>query len=149
MHDLFEASRKTKQPLTAAGFAAAVKKYLPEDITPKVDKYLINGDLIMPPRSLGGVAELATVEMRSFELGFDFDRFAKEKVVDGVKPDSAAYDAGLRNGQTRASGFSVFYGDTEREIELKVKDAEGEKTVKFVPASKQPIAVPQYKKLSR
>ena len=84
-------------------------------------------------------------ELPVFELGFDFDRFVKERVVAGVDHKSAAYVAGLRDGQRRTGGVSVYFGDTTREIELKVKDDAGEKTVKFLPVANERLRVPQYR----
>ena len=80
-----------------------------------------------------------------FELGFNFEKFAKENVVAEVVPNSAAYAAGLRNGQKRNGGVSLTFGDTTKEIELKVKDDEGEKTIRFLPVARGGSAIPQYK----
>ena len=83
--------------------------------------------------------------MPVFELGFDFDKFAKDRVVADVNPNSSAYAAGLRNGQKRNGGVSLAFGDTTKEVELKVKDDEGEKTIKFLPIARERVAIPQYR----
>jgi predicted metalloprotease with PDZ domain len=82
--------------------------------------------------------------MPVFELGFDFDKFAKDRVVADLDPNSSAYAAGLRNGQKRNGGVSLAFGDTTKVVELKVKDDEGEKTIKFLPIARTRLDIPQY-----
>ncbi len=69
----------------------------------------------------------------------------KKKTIANVRRDSAAYEAGLRDGQTVTGGISIYFGDTSREIELKVKDEHGEKTVKYLPVARERVSVPQFK----
>ncbi len=145
IHDMFKAARSSKQELSFESLAAAFRVYLGEDPMPLMRRQLINGELIVPAAdALGpGIAQ-ATVEIPIFELGFDFDKFVKDRIVAGLDPNSSAYAAGLRNGQQRTGGFSFSFGDTSKEIELKVKDTEGEKTVKFLPIAPKRLTVPQY-----
>jgi predicted metalloprotease with PDZ domain len=126
--------------------AAVFGRYLGADPTQLMKRHLIDGELVAPEDgALGDGIVLEYESMDVFELGFDFDKFANDRVVTGVSPNSAAYDAGLREGQQRNGGVSVYFGDTTREIELKVKDAEGEKIVKFLPVAKERLRVPQFK----
>lgn len=146
MFDLAGASREKLQPLSFDTLAAAFAKHTGASLRDLMERQLIRGELIEPASdSLGGVAVRDMVELPVFELGFDFDRFAKDRVVAGVDPNGAAHAAGLRDGQKRSGGVSIYFGDTSREIELKVKDDGGEKTVRFLPVAKQPLTVPQFK----
>ncbi|MGD9630902.1 MAG: hypothetical protein AB7V18_16815 [Pyrinomonadaceae bacterium] len=145
VHELFSASKKTPQPLSFGSLEALFTKYLGRDAGPMIRQHLVDGELIVPlPDALGADVSQNTVQTPVFELGFDFDKLAKDRIVAGVDPNSSAYAAGLRNGQHRTAGFSLRFGDTATEIELKVKDQEGEKTVKFLPVARERMAVPQY-----
>lgn len=146
VRELFSAAKKQPQPLSFGSLEALFTKYLGRDAGPMIRQHLIDGELIVPRSdALGAGISQETVQMPVFELGFDFDKFAKERIVAGVDANSAAYAAGLRNGQQRNGGVSLSFGDTSREIELKVKDGEGEKTVKFLPVARERVLIPQYK----
>ena len=41
-------------------------------------------------------------------------------------------------------GVSVYFGNTEKEIELKVKTDDGEKKLKYLPVAAEPALIPQY-----
>ena len=146
MFELAAASRETKRPLSFDMLAGIFAKYKGTNLRDLMERQLIQGELIEPvPDALGTVAIRETAQLPVFELGFDFDRFAKDRIVSGVDLNSAAYAAGLRNGQQRSDGVSIYFGDVSREIELKVKDGIDEKTVKFLPVAKQRLEVPQFK----
>lgn len=146
IRELFEASKAKPQPLSFESLAAHFSKHLGTDATPMIKQYLIDGELISPrAEALGNGILQETVETPIFELGFDFDKFAKDRVVADLNPNSAAYAAGLRNGQQRNGGVSLAFGDTTKEVELKVMDGEGEKTIKFMPVARERAKVPQYR----
>lgn len=147
MFDLAAANLAKPQTITADLLRAAFQKYLGYDPAGLIERQIVNGELIAPmPDALGADISLENVEIPVFDLGFDFDKFAKERIVSGVVPGSAAHDAGLRNGQTRNGGVSLTFGDTTNPIELKVKDGEALKVVKYVPAAKKGNLIPQFKK---
>lgn len=146
MHDLFQASRVVEQPLNKDTFAAHARKYLDRDLSPEIDRFAINGELVVPDASaLGPNIELETSQIPIFDIGLDTDALVKKKAIAKVKRDSAAFEAGLRDGQTVVGGFSLYFGDTSREIELKVKDESGVKTVKYLPVARERVYVPQYR----
>ena len=146
MFEIAEASSKSKQPLSFDSLAAVFAKHTGADVRGLMERQLILGELIEPEAdALGSIAVREIAELPVFELGFDFDRFAKDRIVSGVNPSSAAYAAGVRDGQQRSGGVSVYFGDTSREIELKVKDDAGEKTIKFLPVANERLKVPQYR----
>ena len=146
MFDLTRVSHVKPQPLSFESLATAFAKHTGASLSDLMQRQLIQGETIEPvDDALGGIAEREMMELSVFELGFDFDRFAKERVVVGVIPNSAAYAAGLRNGQKRNGGVSISFGDTTREIELKVKDDAGERSIKYLPVANQRLQVPQFK----
>lgn len=146
MFDLFAASRTVPQPINFETLNERFKKYLERDPTSMIKRFIIDGDTIEPESdALGSGFTRHMVEIPVYELGFDFDKFAKDRVVAGVNPNSAAYEAGLRNGQQRNGGLSLTFGDTTREIELKVKDNGAEKTITFLPVAKERVSIPQFR----
>ena len=143
---LYQASRESRKELTFESLAAAFKNYLAHDPTPIMKRHLTDGELVVPAADALGPGILQeVVGVPVFELGFDFDKFAKDRVVADLDPNSAAYAAGLRNGQQRTDGFSLMFGDTTTTVELKVKDDEGAKTIKFVPVARERKRIPQYR----
>ncbi len=147
MFEIYKSAAAGSKPTLSFEYLTGVfSRHLGEDPTALMKRQLVEGQLIEPASdALGGDVALKTVPMDMFELGFDFEKLAKERSIAGVNTDTAAYDAGLRNGQQRIGGVSIFFGDTTREIELKVKDDEGEKSVKFLPVAKRRLQVPQFK----
>lgn len=147
MFEIYKSAATGSKPTLSFEYLAGVfSRYLGEDPTSLMTRQLTKGELIEPAAdALGDDVLLENVPIDEFELGFDFEKLAKERTVAGVTPNTSAYDAGLRNGQQRIGGVSIFFGDTTKEIELKVKDDAGEKTIKFLPVAKQRLLVPQFK----
>src|ERR1044072_2108614 len=79
-----------------------------------------------------------------WDMGFEADTSFKTRVISGVRPDSNAYRAGLRDGQKWVSGGLV-HGDPNRLTKLTVIDGGTQKVVQFYPAATEAIRLPQYK----
>jgi predicted metalloprotease with PDZ domain len=143
--EMFAESKIKQKPLSFESLTQLFSRHLGRDASVDIKKYLIEGDLIVPREDgLGTGFTQEIVQAPVFELGFDFDKFAKDRIVADVDPNSSAYAAGLRNGQKRNGGVSLAFGDTTKEIELKVKDDEGEKTIKFLPVARERVKIPLY-----
>ncbi|MBI3505012.1 MAG: hypothetical protein HY059_09240 [Proteobacteria bacterium] len=126
MRDLF-ASAKTGVKFSASVFDAAMAKVLPGGVRADLEAYVERGDTIEPdPASLGPCVALERVDVPQWELGFDWRAAKADKVARGVVPGSAAHKAGLRDGQT-FEGFSIYHGDTSKQVELWVREASGNK----------------------
>lgn len=146
MLDLFEELKGSKKELSFESLSAAFSRYLGRNAMPLIKKFIIDGETIAPHGdALGESITVQAVEVPVFELGLDFDKFAKERVVSGVASGSSAYEAGLRNGQMREGGVSIFFGDISREVLLTVNDGGEVKTVKYFPVSKNAPRIPLYK----
>lgn len=145
MLEMFAAAKAAPQMLSFESLASSFSKYLGRDAGTRMKSFLTDGDLIAPNAdSLGAKVAMQITQVGRFDIGFDFDKFSKERVVADVDPISAAYAAGLRNGQKRASGVSVWFGDTTREIEFRVSDKSGEKLIKYFPVTAEKISIPQF-----
>ncbi len=76
-----------------------------------------------------------------FELGFDFEATQSAKSITGVKPGSKAETAGLRDGQSWLGG-SIYFNDTHHDVELHVRDEQGERTLRYAPVgAERPVPV--------
>jgi predicted metalloprotease with PDZ domain len=136
----------TSAELTAETIAAAVQRYAKADVLPEVKRIIDSGELLVPHGKLfGDCATLTTVEVADFELGFDLDALQAKMRMQGVLPNSAAYRAGLRDGQVVIKRLPFAIGEAGREVELTVKDGGNEKTIRFLPASNAKTQVPQFK----
>ncbi len=127
--------------------AALARDELGRDPSPDLEHYAVKGELIAPPPAgLGPAYELVPVEIATFELGVDLDAIVKKKLITDVKVESAAYDAGLRDGQTIVRRKPIHVGDASQPVEITVQDGAAEKTITYLPRSRATISVPQYRK---
>ncbi len=118
---------------TDAAFAASIRSAV-------VD----GSEIPLPAAITAPRATLAKGKSRSFDAGFDIDASRQSKTLTGVRPGTAAHDAGLRNGQT-LKGLSISSGTPEAPPFAKV-------TIEFEGAAKEitydpltpPIQVPRY-----
>ena len=149
MHELYRRSKDRKVVLSPEILSEVVAKYTDPETGSRtltdIKVQMIDGSLMTPhERALEGVARLETVPLATWEAGFDVDKLLATRLIAGVKPGTAAYDAGLRDGQKLVGGVSIYFGDTEKEVELKVVDGTGEKAVRFLPVAREKLPVPQF-----
>jgi predicted metalloprotease with PDZ domain len=146
MRELHRVGRSRKNlEISEKTINEAVRRYTGADMLPQVAKHIDRGELIAPaPDSLGPCAELESVRVGAYELGFDLDALRAKSVIAGVQPGTAAYDAGLRDGQ-KALRRSIYVGDPTKPVELTIKDGEQEKAVKYLPVSRDQKMIPQFK----
>lgn len=78
-----------------------------------------------------------------FEVGFDMATSLGPRRLKGVVPGSNAEKAGLRDGM-QLGGWSI-YGDGMREVEIDVIEDGRRRTVRYLPASAEPVQVPQFR----
>ncbi|GAA4341616.1 hypothetical protein [Flaviaesturariibacter amylovorans] len=94
--------------------------------------------------ALGGY-RISTETVHPFTLGFQTGSLRKGGSVEGVVAESAAWQAGLRNGMV-LQGWSITNNDTSRPVTLKVEDGKGGlQTISYVPKAAVGIPVPQLK----
>jgi len=129
--------------LTAARVAGMLEQQGVSDAAALIQRHIEEGQLIVPRAEWFGPAmELREVDVPVFELGLDIPKL-REKTV-AVTEGSAAYAAGLRNGQRIIKRDSINLNDTEQFIEMTVEDGEGQKTVRFQPRAAKGWRVPQF-----
>jgi predicted metalloprotease with PDZ domain len=146
MRDLFaEAKRDPGRPLTAEAIDQHVRRYAGHGILDDVRRYVVDGETIPPdPDGLGDGYRPTEVEIAHFDLGLDLETLKAKKEIAGVKPDSAAFAAGLRDGQSVARRKPIYVGDATKEVEITIKDGDRERTITYLPAGRGGPKVPQY-----
>lgn len=106
---------------------------------------VVDGSEIPLPTSITAPsARLTKGKSRSFDAGFDIDASRKSKILTGVRPGTAAHDAGLRDGQS-LKGLSISSGTPEAPPFAKVTiESEGaSREITYDPLT-PPIEVPRY-----
>ncbi|MFN7927380.1 MAG: hypothetical protein U0Y68_05450 [Blastocatellia bacterium] len=136
----------SQQELNSETISALVSRYAKVEVLPELQR-LHNGTALVAPRAnlFGTCAERTIISVGEYELGFDEEALETRMEIQHVVPGSAAYRAGLRDGQrvTKRPGFQL--GDASQEIELTVKDGGREKTIRFTPSRGEKVSVPQFK----
>jgi hypothetical protein len=85
----------------------------------------------------------SVVDVPTFDLGFDFAASRAAGKVIGIRSDSAAYAAGLRDGQILSGRISVTNNDPQQAAVFGIRDAAGEREVQFFPQGR-PLQAWQY-----
>ena len=103
---------------------------------------------LLPANAFGSCLPVSTVSIPAFDYGFDIDATRKTNVITGLRPDSPAYAAGLRDGMTYVSRQSGAPGDSRQPMSLRVKDNGVERIVTYRPEGAklitlQEVAAPQ------
>ena len=78
-----------------------------------------------------------------FELGFDRERLLSQRIISGVKPGSAAFQAGARDGQ-HVTGISIWWNDVLQPVKLTVRTEGGSKAIEYYPRGQSIGPVPQF-----
>jgi predicted metalloprotease with PDZ domain len=146
MRDLYAEARKDpNRLLTTEALDQHVRRYASVGLMDDVKRYVLAGETIPPdPEGLGSGYQVKEVEILPFDLGLDLETLKAKKEIAGVRPDSAAYAAGLRDGQTVVRRKPIYIGDATKEVEITVKNGDGEKTIVYLPAGRSGPKVMQY-----
>ena len=86
----------------------------------------IPGDLFAP--CLTADAE----DVYAFDVGFDLQASTDARMIMGLRTDTAAFAAGLREGML-LTGWSVHGGDTAQPVVLQVEDNGVEREIQYLP----------------
>ena len=105
---------------------------------------MVNKGSIVPVPSfpLSSCVSRAVDAVPPLDLGFDKKTLLSAHRIADVKPDSAAFRAGIRNGQ-QVVGTSVYWDDVSKPVRLKIRSGDAQQTIEYSPKGKS-VEVPQY-----
>jgi predicted metalloprotease with PDZ domain len=113
------------------------------DVSSDIQRDIWQGDTIDVPQAVFGPAvEVKHDLVALFNPGFDLDSLGQTHVFNHVDKNSAAYAAGLRDGQQWVGGGITRTPDTR--TDFIVEDGSGRHQVFYYPASKEKIEVPTF-----
>jgi predicted metalloprotease with PDZ domain len=116
-----------------------------EDPEADIQRFILKGNTIeFRPDLWNGCATETKLQVAEFDLGFDTTASLKTSIIQGVKPDSNAFRAGVRNGQ-KWEPSDVVFGDPSYQVDIALDDEQGRRHVKYYPTAGVTIALPQYK----
>lgn len=146
MRDMLRAAQEGKRELTKELINQQIRRRAGQDLLPDIRRYIEEGALIAPDKNVfGSHVELEVVEVPMFDLGLDLETLRAKKMIAGIKEGSAAYRAGLRNGQSVVRRSAINIGDATKPVEITIKDGEGERTINYYPTGEKTVSVPQFK----
>lgn len=144
MFDLVQQARGRKPALTGDRVFRTAGKYIDADARQQLRQYVELGKTIQVPASaLGPCATLQMDDIPAFELGIDLEMLLSRHIVSGVKPGSAAFQAGLRDGQMVAR-TSIYWNDVSKPVKLTVVTEKGANKIEYYPLGSSPGPIPQY-----
>lgn len=145
MYALESRAARMHEPLTAERFDAVLTQYTGRSALEAIARHIDRGEPVVPRAAwLGQGVVLEQVTFPVFELGVDRGAILENRIA-GVVPDSAAYRAGLRDGQKvlRRMGFNL--SQPEQTIEFTVADGAERKTIRYQPKAEKGNVVPQFR----
>ncbi|WP_378175111.1 M1 family aminopeptidase [Aquimarina sp. SS2-1] len=137
MRDLLQQS-KNGIKLNSEVFIKSVNQFISENIDPFFEKHIVKGELYDLSTIFINHGIKFSSKAKVFDQGFSYDK--QTKIVTDVVPNSSAYNAGLRSGDL-LKGWSIYYGNIEKEIELKILKDAVEKIIIYLPV--KDIDLPQ------
>jgi predicted metalloprotease with PDZ domain len=146
MRQIFRQARQKKIKEISTDYVVSVlSQYARHNFAKDVEKYVEKGDTIGDFNGvLGECVESFAAHSGRFELGFDFETARKSKTVAQLVEPSAAYRAGLRNGQ-KVLGASVYFGITNKPVELTIEENGQNRKIVYLPETVEKISIPQFK----
>ena len=145
MKSMVDSSSNSDAQNSTELIAKAVERYLGENINGEIVFYALQGNSI--PVELGALGECVGIEeilVGNYELGFDKVKSLKDKVVNGVKPGSEAFEAGLRDGQILLN-WSFWIEMPWKKVSLQVRDINEIKSIEYYPMDDKGQKVEIYK----
>ncbi len=144
MLELVRQARGTRPPLTAERVFRTAGKYIDSGDLQRLRGYAELGNTVQVPASaLGPCAILQMDDIPRFDLGFDREPLLTQHIISGVRVGSAAFQAGLRDGQ-EVTRTSVYWDDISKPIKLTVRTEGGTKEIEYYPRGPSIGLVPQF-----
>lgn len=137
--------KKKFKEITKEYLISVFSKYAKYDFAADVENYIENGQTIGDFNGVfGDCLEYFEQNVSNFELGFALESLSS-KVISGVINDSAAYQAGLRNGQKIVERKPIRQNDSNSPVEMTIEDEGQKKSITYLPQGKVKTVIPQFK----
>jgi predicted metalloprotease with PDZ domain len=138
-----EAIREPERLLTTKHILSTTDEYLGRRARHVLRDMVNKGTTVpVPSVPLNTCVHLSVDQVPIFDLGFDKETLLSKNHVSGVNPDSAAFKAGIRDGQ-QIVGASIYWDDVGKPIRLKIRSGDSQQIIEYFPTGK-PVPIPQY-----
>jgi predicted metalloprotease with PDZ domain len=143
MRELLRRGRTKRLVLSTKEIANAILAVSGIDVSGQIDEAIGRGTTIQPAGDAIGPCASATMQtLPVFEAGFDLDELSRSKVFTKVNPKSAAYAAGIRDGQKWVGGGMTI--DPTVAAEFEIEDSASRRKITFYPTAAEGLVVPQF-----
>jgi predicted metalloprotease with PDZ domain len=128
-------AREGRRVPAAALFLTVFREETGLDLAPDLARHVRDGQpILLPPDLLGDCFQVITMTQPEFHRGFDAEATERAGgILTGVRSDSPAYAAGMRDGMRLLRRESGTVGDSSIEIVYRMKDGETERTIRYLP----------------
>ncbi|MBL8695522.1 MAG: hypothetical protein JNJ88_15630 [Planctomycetes bacterium] len=134
--DLMERAKAGGAKASVDSLLADMERWTSPEFAVKMRAVLERGETLeLPADAFGPFATIEPSELPQFEAGFDADETRKRREVVGVVEGSAAWKAGLRDGQ-KLRGFAMANGDVSFPVELTIQEGTDLKKISYLPHGK-------------
>ena len=128
-------------------FIGSMEKLSGKSIDSVHNEWIIKGKLIQLDSTTASIIDDSLVvrpqQMGAYDIGFDYEASAKAKKITGLRENSSAWQAGLREGQT-VKGWSMQFDNINIPAVITILDENGkEKKISYSPQSPEKFSVPQ------
>lgn len=129
--------------LAAALFPRIYRETGGPELTKDLERYVEKGESVfLPADAFGRCARVETRAIPVFDRGYDGDATSRAgSVVTGLREDSPAYAAGLREGMKILKREAGMPGDSRVEYVLRVDDHGTERLIRFRPEGKERVTL--------
>jgi predicted metalloprotease with PDZ domain len=123
-----------EQVLSDQSLAPFLAGFAGSGVIADIRDYIESGTTIpLPPRGLGPCFQLEKKVLYKFDAGFDIDTIYRSGIIQGVRQESEAYKAGLRDGQIVTRSSAIDPNDPNQAIEMTVVDTGLPKRIRYFP----------------
>jgi len=138
-----ESSARPASELTSQRVLGTATRYLDRRTRKMLSSFLEVGLTIpLPDLPKNRCVHLLREQVSLFDLGFDPDTLRSKNMISGVREDSEAFKAGIRNGQ-EVLGMSIHWGDVSQPVKLTVRSIRGQETIAYFPKGRA-VSIGQY-----
>jgi len=143
IHALYHHSIETGERIDTPELIGWIARYTSEPFADRVRAIVVDGAELDLPADLHAPCLTGhTRQIGTYQLGFDREGSLASRRVTGVIRGSAAWRAGLRDGQV-LTGWSIEHGRADIRVELLVLDGQTRVPVSYYP-QRDPVPVPWF-----